>query len=607
VNRIALISTPWPLFNRPSVQLGTLKAYLRQHLEEVEVAAHHVYLEVAAELGYDCYRKISERTWLAESPYAALLYPERSETVSRFWERRASGVFGSGECTFDGLCQSIKHHAEAFVDGEDWQSCALIGFSICLGQLTSTLYFIRQIKRLAPSVPVVVGGSACSGGMGESLLDTFPEIDYVVQGEGERPLSALAGSLLNPGTPGQPLPGVVSRSNREGDRWQVSDLDELPIPDYIDYFQSLGRLDPDRRFLPKIPAEISRGCWWRKRMGQKGTSGCAFCNLNLQWRGYRSKSPRRIAVELDVLADRYQILSISFMDNLLPPRGLERIFEQIRHLGREFRLFSEIRATTPNRILEAMAAAGMEEVQVGIEALSSSLLQKLNKGTRALDNIEIMKNCERSDMPNLTGNLIVGFPTADEADVEQSMENLDYVTPFRPLQTVPFWLGTGSPVWRRPGAFGIKRVRNHPYYRHLFPPAVLRRLRLMVQGFQGVVRYQKRLWRPFEEKVGKWHRIYADLHQRPGSGPILSYRDGGDFLIIRQRRHDAEDMTHRLKGTSRKIYVFCQRQRSMSEILSEFPGFGEERVRPFLRMMADKRLMVGEKDRYLSLAVPARR
>ncbi len=65
-------------------------------------------------------------------------------------------------------------------------------------------------------------------------------------------------------------------------------------------------------------------------------------------------------------------------------------------------------------------------------------------------------------------------------------------------------------------------------------------------------------------------------------------------------------MTHRLKDTSRKIYLFCERNRSLSQILAQFPGFGEEKVRPFLNMMVDKRLMFREGERYLSLAVPIR-
>jgi hypothetical protein len=94
------------------------------------------------------------------------------------------------------------------------------------------------------------------------------------------------------------------------------------------------------------------------------------------------------------------------------------------------------------------------------------------------------------------------------------------------------------------------------------------------------------------------------MHQKPGFEPILSFRDGRRFLIIWERRLDDEPMTHRLRGTSRAIYLFCDTQRSMAEIVARFPQFGEGRIRPFLRMMVDKRLMFSEGDRYLALAVP---
>ena len=51
-DRIALVSTPWPLYNRPSIQLGTLKAYLRSIYPEMKVEAHHAYLIIAESIGY---------------------------------------------------------------------------------------------------------------------------------------------------------------------------------------------------------------------------------------------------------------------------------------------------------------------------------------------------------------------------------------------------------------------------------------------------------------------------------------------------------------------------------------------------------------------------
>ena len=608
MKRIALISTPWPLFNRPSVQLGSLKAFVRQNLPGTQVDANHIYLSIAAGIGYDLYGYISERTWLSESPYAALLYPDRMPAIERFWKKRSSGVPFVKELDFGELCSRIERLSSRILDREDWSRYILTGFSICFGQLTSSLFFIREVKKRAPALKIVVGGSACAGDMGESLLDNFPEIDFVIRGEGETPLVHLIESLISQenDTPITQIPGLILRGDvPQGETIsQVSDLDELPIPEYGDYFRQLQDLGPERMFLPGIPTEISRGCWWCKSIGSEGFSGCAFCNLNLQWQGYRSKSRNRVIAELDSLTNKHQILSVSFMDNLLPSKGQKELFEGIQKLGKGFRLFAEIRATTTLDVLAAMGVAGVREVQVGIESLSASLLSKLNKGTTAMDNMEIMKNCETPGLPDLTGNFILNFPSSDEQDVAETMSNLEFALPFRPLKGIPFWLGYGSPVWHMPGAYGLKKPANHPYYRHLFPLEILGGLRLIIQGYQGGVIYQKRLWRPVKAKLEEWRKNYIRLHDGPEFVPVLSYQDGGNFMIIRQRRYGTHVMTHRLKGTSRKIYLFCQTQRSMSEILSHLPGLGEDRARPFLGMMVDKFLMFNEGEKYLSLAVP---
>jgi radical SAM superfamily enzyme YgiQ (UPF0313 family) len=328
--------------------------------------------------------------------------------------------------------------------------------------------------------------------------------------------------------------------------------------------------------------------------------------LNVQWEGYRAKSLRKIVEELTSLTHRYELLSVSFMDNLLPPRNLQSLFETLARLGNDFRFFAEIRATTPLDELLAMGKAGMAEVQVGIEALSTRLLTKLNKGTTAIQNLEIMKNCEAPDVPNLTSNLITHFPGSDETDVEETLKTLQFTLPFRPLKGTPFWLGYGSPVWHHPEAFGIRKVRNHPFYGYLFPREILSQLYLILQGYQGGMRNQQRWWKPVTKALQSWKTTYDDLHNASAGDPILSYQDGGEFLIIRERRLAVDDMTHRLRGSSRQIYLFCEKNRSLSEIVERFPGFWQEKILPFLNMMVDKKLMFREGERFLSLAVPIR-
>lgn len=600
--RIALVSAPWPLFDRPSIQVGALKAFVEKDLPDIRVDSFHAYLNIAQAIGYPLYHVVSERSWIAESPYAALLYPGRMETVARYWNRKARGHPRLKSMDFEDLCGRIEAASLAIVEAGHWDAYLLVGFSISLAQLTSSLYFIREIKQRAPRLPVVVGGSACAGALGETLVHSFPDIDYVIRGEGELPLLQLTEAIraCHGGTQLPDIPGLIHRGSPPAKdvHQQVPDLDQLPIPDYTDYFRDLTSSDPRHAFLPKLPMEMSRGCWWNK-----GGAGCAFCNLNLQWRGYRSKSPEKTVKEIHTLVNRHQVLSLSFMDNLLPARGLEERFHDIRQLGLDLRLFSEIRAKTSRAVLEAMASAGMQEVQVGIEALSTGVLKKLNKGTTAMDNLEIMKNCESPHLPDLTGNLILGFPSSDSQDVAETLDHLSFAVPFRPLKGVDLWLGYGSPLWRDPERYGIRLKGNHPDYRHLFPAEALEKLRFMMLGYHGGVRHQRQLWAPVRKKLAEWRAFYDRMHQEPGFEPILSYRDGGTFLIIRERRPNDEPMTHRLKGTSRAIYLFCETQRSIAEILARFPQFGEDRIRPFLRMMVDKRLMFTEGERCLALAV----
>jgi len=89
-----------------------------------------------------------------------------------------------------------------------------------------------------------------------------------------------------------------------------------------------------------------------------------------------------------------------------------------------------------------------------------------------------------------------------------------------------------------------------------------------------------------------------------GDLPILSFRDGGEFIIIRQRRFRAEAASHRLAGASRLIYLHCRKPRSINAIFSEFQNIAQDKILEFLRAMVDKRLMFEENNRYLSLAVP---
>jgi ribosomal peptide maturation radical SAM protein 1 len=610
---VALLSPPWPLYTRPSIQLGALKAFVRSRFPEVAVAAHHVYLNIAASIGYPLYHSLSERTWLAETVYGAMLFPEKRPGMARLFRSEAAGNRRLRRIDFEQLVSQVQAVSEQWLSTVDWAAFRLVGVTGTLCQLTASLYFLRRLRQLRPDLTLVAGGASFNHQAAAAALALFPEIDVVVCGEGELPLSHLVQYHLlerRPLADVPPAPGIVTRGARIADGadpsfYQLENLNHLPLPDFDDYFETLSGLGPAQRFFPTLPVEVSRGCWWRcaSAMGESG--GCDFCNLNLQWRGYRAKSAARAASEIDQLVRRHRLLAVALMDNVLPRNSTAELLRGLAALNHDLSIFAEIRATTPLAELKLMRRAGLHRVQVGLEALSTRLLRKLHKGTTAIQNLEFMKHCEALGIVSLS-NLMLHFPGSEPEDIAETLNAMEFAGSFRPPKPVSFWLGLGSPVWRHATAHGLRQVGNHPHWARIFPASIVRQLPLMIQAYQGGVAHQRRLWQPVRARLRLWTDTYESLQRGKPLEPILSYRDGGDFMLIRERRPDGDAATHRLEGSSRQIYLFCSHHHSLQRIIAGFTGLPADKITTFLRLMTAQKLMFSENDRYLSLAVPAR-
>ncbi|HID96615.1 MAG TPA: RiPP maturation radical SAM protein 1 [Thermodesulfobacteriaceae bacterium] len=604
IPEITLIAPPWPLFNRPSIQLASLKVFLKKARPDTGVRIFHPYLKLAAEMDFDRYYSISQSTWAAESVGAGILFPERQEHCNRLFLRalRAKATGRSADRVRpEEVRQAMSDCIFSFVSAYPWKRSRLVGISVCLNQFTAGILIAREIKRAAPGVSVVLGGTSCAGELGLSILAAFPFVDFVVNGEGELPLLGLYRYLR--GETEAPPPGVHYRATGAepapcqdrpcSNRVQVKNMDELPVPDFDDYYRELGDLPRNKHFFPVLPVEFSRGCWWNR---------CRFCNLNLQWQGYRFKSAAKMAGEIDGLARRYGALDFAFMDNVLPRRQAGALFEHMVKQGRDYNFFAELRAAYSAEDLSAMFRGGLRDIQVGIEALSTSLLRRLGKGVRAIDNVAVMRNAEESGL-RLSGNLIMHFPGSTEAEVEETENVLDFVWPYRPLKAVSFWLGFGSPVAMEPGLYGLYAVKAHPFFIEMFPQRIRSNLASMFLTYRGDRGRQYRLWKEVEKKVAAWDGERKNLD---GHTQLLSYRDGGDYLIIRQITPGGKVMNHRLTGLSRQLYLRCSEMRSMTYLFEKAAGQSREQVAGFVSGMVRKRLMFQEDDMVIGLAVHAR-
>ena len=599
---LLLVAPPWQLFNRPSIQLGALKAFMKARVPGLEVRACHPYLSYASLLGFTDYHTISQSSWASEAVGAALLNPENHDSCRDIF-CRALADRGAGRCSaslpelFDRACALLDEHLTEFVAGLNMENVRLAGLSACLNQFSAALFIARILKKNKPELPIAIGGTSCSGTIAPSILQSHVSVDYVVSGEGELPLLSLW-NHLNADVKKQGLPAAVFSRGRIPDpcdissvagheaMCQVKSLEELPVPDFHDYFRELSRLPPADRFYPVLPVEASRGCWWGR---------CNFCNLNLQWRGYRAKSADRIVREIDALCRGYRCIDFAFMDNVLPRREAADIFKGLAQHNRDYRFFAELRAVHSREEYRVMASGGLSTLQVGIEALSDGLLKRLGKGSSVISNIAAMRHAFESGI-ELDGNLIVHFPGSTEEEAEETLKILDFVWPFRPLRTVSFWLGHGSPAEERREEFGISRIGPHPWWKQMFGDT-----RSLILTYAGDRTVQKRRWRQVESRVSE---MRLKREEQGLEKVLLGYRDAAEFISIRQILPDGTRRMHRLNGLSRDIYLYCMDVRTVQEVMEMAnERISLEQLARFIQGMVNQRLMFSDGTRILSLAV----
>ena len=296
--RIALISMPWQDPFSPSIQLGALAGYVKRERPDVVVDTFELFLELADAVGIHLAKRISINR-IGEALFSYLLFPGQSTSIAGYLEGSRKDDPAFRDLDFAALIERLRVTLLRRLDAVDWRQYTMVGLSVVFSQMMPSILCAREIKRRAPDVQIVFGGPSCTNQIGKSLLDNFDFIDYIVNGEGERPLISLLGALETaaPNTRVD-VRAVVHRDSPVeafGVVDQVPDMAVLPAPDYDGYFRTLTgvqRVDKVRGRI-RVPVETSRGCWWDRSHVDPMLS-CSFCNLNLQWHSYREKAGRPV-------------------------------------------------------------------------------------------------------------------------------------------------------------------------------------------------------------------------------------------------------------------------------------------------------------------------
>jgi ribosomal peptide maturation radical SAM protein 1 len=598
MKRVLLINMPFAGAGFPSLALGLFKARLER--DGIPCDVRDLNVVFAASVGWDRYNAVGQ--------FSALLAGEQMFAQSLFGahvppdaEYRAHVLDVLPAEDRDRVI-AMKRHVEPFLQhcmaSLPWDRYDIVGFSSLFEQNVASLSLACRIKQRFPGKTIVFGGANCEDVMGVTMHRCFPFVDFVCTGEADRTFPELV-QRLRYRHPVDDLPGLVYRSPdgssiHTGPAERVKSLDELPFPDYDDYFRTLRAVSAPPSIDPQLLFETSRGCWW----GEKAK--CTFCGLNGQILTFRAKSAERALDEIRHLTSRYGTRFLRAVDNIMAESYFVELLPRLEALALDVDFFYEVTPNLRKEEVAALARARVNNVQAGIENVNSHILRLMRKGTTALKNVEFLRWCEAAGV-YVDWNLLFGFPGETADDYVNAYELAGLLTHLKPPTSVGrIRLDRFSDNFDRAHELGLKNIRPWGVYRYVYPfPTETLQTLVYFFDFDYVDERDDRgyLGR-VTELVSQWqsHRVRLDAWRVNGQVVIADTRTVGSE---RERRLDEIDGW---------IYEFCDRRRTVLTIrqwLQSAHGveLDLQAVQDVVDRLVEQKLMIVEKGLYLSLAV----
>lgn len=606
---VLLLSLPWQLSNWPSAALGTLKAVLSAH--DVPVTVRHLHLEVAHKIGVRRYHDLAEReSDVAESLFSSLFAPSDTEVLlARATERlRAENRSDLLAWVATSAPEDLRVAVDECLADVDFDRYWLCGLTIGAVQLCASVYVAHLIRTRAPHLHVIAGGAGITGEAGKRLLEATDLFDAVVDGEGERAIVAIAelGSALSPDRTND-VPNLWMRGE-DGQIVKTAtasvELDEMPLPDYSDYHDAVRRLHYPAG-LVTIPIEASRGCAWEHRCGDGTLKGCTFCGIFRTSPNYREKSLNRVLWEIEELTGRAGVLDIGFVDAYLPPSLRHALLRHLAADPRDFSIWCELRCDFDDTIALLLADAGLKKAQLGVEAFHTSILRRIDKGTRAIDNVYALRLCEERGLVGQY-NLITYYPGVPADEIEEMADSLPQLFGLRPPSVAEFYLDRGSRVYQHPEQYGLSADDvDHEAISYLPTPLGASRITQYVPFRREALGAAAiRAWDTVHAEAARWRETYkyATTH---GLQSPLTYREGVQFLEVTDAR-SASARTLRLEGEIADVFRACRTPTSASR-LATLVDLPHARAMAALQRLRDERLVFRDDHLYVTLPARARR
>ena len=608
--RVVLVSMPFMETHRPSIQLGLLKTLAAER--GFPIRTLHANLDFAVRIGLDCYDLICQHRdpmvgdWL----FSLAAFPDTApDPDAHMIEDLADGLSQFG-LSSDELREKLLRirgvdvpaYLDSLVGTFPWEEVAVVGFTSTFQQNTASFALARRLKQRHPHIVTIFGGANFDGEIGPELVRAVDCIDVAVLGEGDETFPRLL-SALEAGTDLDTIPGLAYRQDGRvkvtPPRPATVGLDDMPAPDYEEYFQRAE----DLGVLPRVghrnvwlPIETSRGCWW----GAK--HHCTFCGLNGTTISFRSKSPERVLDELARQAKRYRSFRFEAVDNIMDTAYLTKLLPVLVEDETGYEIFYEVKANLRREQLRLMAQAGVTHIQPGIESLSSNVLHLMRKGIRAAQNVNLLRWAQYYDI-HVDWNLLWGFPGETEQDYTEQATIIPYLLHLPPPGSANrVRLERFSPLFTEHDVFRYHYRTPERGYRYVYPQDVdLERVAYFFDydldgglpdgAYDGIRR-----------AAADWSNAW-----QADKPPVLKYWSAPHYVQIYDERKQGQGGTYTFEGTLADLYLACSNRPTTADAVRReldlrLPA---EAIHELFEEFGKRGLMLLDGQFALALAVPA--
>jgi len=614
---VLLLSLPWTTLTEPSLGLATLHAILDK--KGIPCKVWHLNLFMLQFLRADTYNAISNVFSLNDFLFSGVIDPILSNRQERWLRQKTKQLLGSrliDAQLYGGLegvvsqLLRLRHEVipawlSSTTDVIAQSNATLVGFTCMFDQTIASIALAKLVKQRSPEKLIALGGYAVRTPTAEAIIHSFPWIDAVCDGEGDRVIESLA--LASTGQLAlDDVPGIISRSDsnqvKRSSAPPPTFLNSLPTPNFDDFFKDVKTLSEvySVDVEPKhLPLENSRGCWW----GAK--HHCVFCGIKQEDLEFRSRDASKVLDAMRVLNQTYGIRSYRFSDYILPYQYYKTLLPELAMQGRPYRIVSELKANIDAEKFRLLANAGFEEVQPGIESLNSTVLRKISKGVSGIQNVYTLVLGKRYGI-YIHYNLLYGFPSDEEAEYEMLVHLLGKLKHLDPPATrVPVQVTRYAPLQTDPQSFGIEIPHYEPSYELIFSEDYLRKTEFNLDDYCYYFdrtfensRQLKWLYERIDELVDTWkaEQLQRDIY--------LKYTHMGNGVEIRDSRSLPEKRIY-LDEPAAQILLACEEQTSLKALFSRTNmNFGAEKIQEILFYLEEEGLIFREEDGIVSLVLP---